>query len=186
METTGHWNQKMADVATGAIDPNTFAGFDFAKCGAGAEALGIAEDGAASGKRVELVTVGFASLIAGSGGWSEGDDLTSDANGAGVTASAGDEVNAKALSNVAEGQVGLVLRIEKGSEPQLYPNGASALNGTANVDVTVAGATSGSLFLVTHLVTAAGVVTITPGSGKFTIVSASADDKGAFVWAQVA
>lgn len=79
--------------------------------GAGELAIGIRRNSPEEGEGVEVVSVGqIAKLTAGSGGWSAGNYIKSDSDGAGVVASADKEiVNAIALTDCAAGAVGSVL-----------------------------------------------------------------------------
>lgn len=65
---------------------------------------------AASGDPINVFGLGdVCLLLCGSGGWTRGDSLTSDANGAGVTASSGNIIGAKALESTAYQAFGRVM-----------------------------------------------------------------------------
>lgn len=81
-------------------------------CGANERACGIAEFDYAAGNEGAIMAGGHLPIEAGSGGFSEGDELISDADGRGVprgsVASTRYFVIGTALTDAAEGEVGMV------------------------------------------------------------------------------
>jgi hypothetical protein len=173
-----------ADVAA-----NRFVGYDGDQAGAGDPALGVAERKFNAGELVDAC-IGDTAFITLGETLNPGDAVTSDANGKAVAATAGDAVNGRLLEGGDADDVVemLVEHDAQGNAPVpagesfVLAQGSAALNGVTPVDVAVAGATNAAHYQVTHLVTPTGVITITPGAGKFTIVSDSAGDHGTFHW----
>lgn len=114
--------------AGGTIQPSTFvklstsADNEVIAAGAGDRTIGIATpsaknvpafgqtlEAADSGDPVTLFGIGEITILqAGSGGFAHGDLLKSDSNGAGVTATTGDNIGAMALQTTPQGAFGRV------------------------------------------------------------------------------
>jgi hypothetical protein len=139
------------------VKVDTSADFKALQAGAGDAVIGISQEGPADapglkGSTTLVAEVGktfltygpgaICLLTAGSGGWTRGSFLKPDADGKGVTASAGDAVGAYALESAGEGKRGLVL---------VWPAIASLVNSIVekDADFTVAAADSGKIFKIT-------------------------------------
>lgn len=88
--------------AASDINANYFIGLDGAVCGAGAVALGVSIDSAATGEGLPVAMNGLVPVIAG-GSISAGDAVKSDANGKAVAASAGDMALGYAMEAASAG-----------------------------------------------------------------------------------
>lgn len=81
---------------------------------AGGDADGVIQGNpAAAGRACDVAFSGVVKVVAGTGGFSAGDKIQSDANGAGILAASGDHVLAKALEDTAAGAIGAVLLVSK-------------------------------------------------------------------------
>lgn len=191
----GRWNRKISiSSPAAAINANSFVGLDGEQCAAGAKAAGIAEPGYNAGQRADFAFIGLARLKAGSGGWSEGDELTSDADGYGVVAGDGDSINAVAISDVAAGDVDEVLVQgfgAGGAKPDagdVYAPFDVTLSGGTK-DTTIAGLPAGAKFLLTrHTIggTAGNLSYDTTGAGHLVVNSSSGSDTSVVTCLRVA
>jgi len=88
-------------VAAGAINPKRFVSFAGAQAGEGAAAIGVTQFGAkAAGRSCEVVCLGTAVVESG-GAFSQGDELSSDAEGKAVEAVAEGVINAIAMESAS-------------------------------------------------------------------------------------
>ena len=103
MSQSGRYLQALSDSACAeAIVANTFVGYDYNECGAGAPALGVSEEDCNIGDLVDVRHIGTAWVLL-SADVAQGVPIMSDGAGKGLTATSGNYINGFALTAGSNG-----------------------------------------------------------------------------------